>query len=77
MTEGVIVAVIGASAAALGSILSYLASRLTKTLESIDGRLSRVEGKIDSLAEGQTHIRERLARLEGQRDHSNPVGAAP
>lgn len=77
MSEGVIVAVIGAAAAALGSILSYLASRLTKTLESIDGRISRVEGKIDNLAEGQTQIRERLARMEGQRDHPNPVGAAP
>lgn len=67
------VAVIAATPPTVAAVLGYLCNRrsIRRSLgNSPDVPLSkivrRVEEKVDRLIEGQTAIRERLARLEGE-----------
>lgn len=81
MSEGVMIALIAATPPAIAAILGYLANRrslrrsvgappgipLTRVVERVEGKVDRLDTKIDRLAEAQTGIRERLARVEGSR----------
>jgi hypothetical protein len=39
---------------------------LSRVLERVETKVDRIEDKLDRLAEGQTAVRERLARIEGE-----------
>ena len=86
MSEGVMIAFIAATPPAIAAILGYLANRhslrrsvgarpgvpLARVVERVEGKVDRLDTKIDRLAEAQTGIRERLARVEGSRFTREP-----
>jgi hypothetical protein len=72
MPEQLLIAIVAALPGCLAAVLAYLGRRsvrraignpssvpLTTIVESLDA-------KVDKLADGQTEIRERLARIEGE-----------
>lgn len=70
------VAVIAALPPTLAALLGYLGNRraIRRSVGNSPGVpltkvVARIEGKVDALVEGQTAIRERLARLEGERSN--------
>jgi hypothetical protein len=81
VSEGVMIALIAATPPAIAAILGYFANRhslrrsvgappgvpLARVVERVEGNVDRLDTKIDRLAETQTGIRERLARVEGSR----------
>jgi hypothetical protein len=81
VSDGVMIALIAATPPAIAAILGYLANRhslrrsvgappgvpLMRVVERVEGKVDRLDTKIDRLAEAQTGIRERLARVEGSR----------
>lgn len=82
MSEQVLTALIAAAPPTIAAVLGYLASRrslrrsvgtspslpLAKVIERVDAKVDRVDSKVDRVIDGQARIRERLARLEGERD---------
>lgn len=75
MKTGVLIAIIAAIPPTLAAILGYRANAraLRRSIGTPPGVpltriVERLEHKIDRLAEGQTVVRERLARLEGERE---------
>jgi hypothetical protein len=74
MSPEVLIAVIAGLPPTLAAVLGYLGNRraIRRSVGNSPGVplskiVARIESKVDSLVEGQTAIRERLARLEGQR----------
>lgn len=74
MNDVIVVAAIAAGPPTLAAVLGYLANSrsLRRTVGEPQGVplttiVERLDAKIDKLAEGQTEVRERLARLEGVR----------
>lgn len=75
MSEPILVAAIAAGPPTLAAILGYLANSrsIRRTVGEPQGvplitTVQRLDAKLDKLADGQTAIRERLARLEGVRE---------
>jgi hypothetical protein len=82
VSEALTVALIAAVPPSAAAVLGYLANRrslrrsvgvrpgipLSRVLERVETKVDRIEDKLDRLAEGQTAVRERLARLEGEGD---------
>jgi hypothetical protein len=80
VSEAVTIALIAAVPPSAAAILGYLANRrslrrsvgsrpgipLSRVLELVETKVDRIEDKLDRLAEGQTAVRERLARIEGE-----------
>jgi hypothetical protein len=74
MSEELLVAVVVAVPPTLAAVLGYLGNRrsIRRSLGNSPGVplskvVARIEAKVDKLVEGQAQIRERLARLEGER----------
>lgn len=74
MSEPILIVAIAAAPPTLAAILGYVANSrsIRRTVGEPQGVplltiVERLDGKVDKLAEGQTEIRERLARLEGAR----------
>jgi hypothetical protein len=79
-SEAVTVALIAAAPPSAAALLGYLANRrslrrsvgvrpgipLSRVLERVETKVDRIDDKIDRLAEGQTAVRERVARMEGE-----------
>lgn len=68
------VAIIAALPPTIAALLGYLGNRrsIRRSVGNSPGVplikiVARIESKVDALVEGQTAIRERLARLEGER----------
>lgn len=79
MTTEMWVAVIAALPPTIAALLGYLGNRrsIRRSVGNSPGVplskiVARIESKVDALVEGQIAIRERLARLEGER--SSPHG---
>ena len=82
MSEAVMVALIAAAPPTVAAILGYLANRrslrrsvgarpgipLSRARERVETKVDRIEDKLDRLAEGQTAVRERVARIEGEQN---------
>lgn len=82
MKAGVLIAVIAAFPPTLAAVLGYLANsrNIRRAVGAPPGVplariVERLEQKIDLLAEGQTVVRERLARLEGEQSAHASRGA--
>lgn len=74
MSDAIVVAAIAAGPPTLAALLGYLANNrsLRRTVGEPQGVplitiVERLDTKVDKLAGGQTAIRERIARLEGER----------
>jgi hypothetical protein len=74
LSEPVLVAAIAAGPPTLAAILGYLANSrsIKRTVGEPQGVplitiVERLDAKVDKLADGQSSIRERIARLEGPR----------
>ncbi len=74
MSDPIVVAAIAAGPPTLAAILGYLANNrsLKRTVGEPQGVplntiVERLDAKVDKLADGQTAVRERLARIEGER----------
>ena len=82
MREQVLTALIAATPPTVAAILGYLANRrslrrsvgtrpglpLAKVIERLDTKVDRVDSKVDRVIDGQAQMRERLARIEGERE---------
>lgn len=75
MSDVVIAAMIGGFSTVIVGILSYFGHKLSKSLDTINLRIDRIEAKLDrvfdvfderisALTESQSNVRERLARIE-------------
>lgn len=76
MGPEILIAAIAALPPTIAAVLGYLGNRrsIRRSVGNSPGVplskiVERVELKVDHLVEGQTVIRERLARLEGERSH--------
>lgn len=81
MSQEVITALIVATPPTIAAVLGYLANKrslrrsvgtplrlpLANVIQRVDVKIDRVDSKVDRVIEGQADIRERLARLEGER----------
>lgn len=76
MSGEILIAFIAAVPPTLAALLGYLGNRraIRRSIGNsptipLSKVVHRIESKVDQLIEGQASIRERLARLEGERGH--------
>lgn len=73
MSEVLLTAIIAGVATSVSAVFGFMANRLTKAVEAVERRMRRLEEKIDRIADLQSDMRERLARLEERGPSQRPT----